>query len=264
MAGTRGQVAASSLTRREYEVSRLVREGLSNKEIAQRLFLSERTVEGHIASICNKLGFHSRVQIAVWIAQQSGAATTGSSAISRSEERRGALPPLWVLAIMGAGTPLPFVALIYQWSQPPATGLPAAAVNALVSAAALAFVALPAICLAGLANSRQWSAPVAVWGLLASGSLVLIVGFVSLTVASRIGNPFHAADSFESLYAAALLPLLLIHAIAAALVARNHPISVYLVSVVCVVWIVRFGYGMTLGALVLWLLWLRSRKAQTA
>lgn len=262
MAGTPGQVAASSLSRREREVSRLVLEGLSNKEIASRLFLSERTVEGHIASICNKLGFHSRVQVAAWVAQQS-ASTSSESAISRSEERRGTLPPPWVLAIMAAGTPLPFVALIYQWSQPAAAGLPAALINALVSAAALAFVALPAISLAGLADGRRWSAPVAVWGLLATGSVVLLVGIVSLTVASRTGSPFHPADPFESLYAAALVPLLLVHAIAAALVARNRPLSWYLVSIVCVVWIVRFGYGLTLAALVLWMLWSRSRKAQT-
>lgn len=262
MAGTPGQVAAPSLTRREREVSRLVKEGLSNKEIALKLFLSERTIEGHVASICNKLGFHSRVQIAAWVAQQGGASTGGHYAPSNSERRRGFLPPPWVLAIMAAGTPLPFIAVIYQWSQPADAGLPAVAVNVLVSAAALAFVAVPAISLTGLATDKRWSAPLAAGGLLATGSVVLLVGIASQSIASRAGNPFHAADPFESVYAASLVPLLLMHALAAAFMARRHPLSRFFVSAVCVVWIVRFGYGLTLATLVLWLLWSHSTKAR--
>ena len=42
---------------------------MSNKEIASRLALSERTVEGHVEQICNKLGFNSRVQIGIWMTQ---------------------------------------------------------------------------------------------------------------------------------------------------------------------------------------------------
>jgi len=56
-----------ALTRRQLEVARLVAEGLTNKEIASRLFISERTAEGHVDQICNKLGFNSRVQIAAWL-----------------------------------------------------------------------------------------------------------------------------------------------------------------------------------------------------
>ena len=58
-----------TLTRRQLEVARLVARAMSNKEIASRLALSERTVEGHVEQICNKLGFNSRVQIGVWITQ---------------------------------------------------------------------------------------------------------------------------------------------------------------------------------------------------
>ena len=46
----------------------LVAEGLSNREIATRLFISERTAESHVEQIRGKLGFHSRVQIAGWVA----------------------------------------------------------------------------------------------------------------------------------------------------------------------------------------------------
>jgi DNA-binding NarL/FixJ family response regulator len=56
------------LGRRESDVARLVAEGLSNKQIGTRLFISERTVDSHVRSILNKLGFNSRAQIAAWLA----------------------------------------------------------------------------------------------------------------------------------------------------------------------------------------------------
>jgi predicted ATPase/DNA-binding CsgD family transcriptional regulator len=55
------------LGKREAEVARLVAEGMSNKEIGARLFISERTVDSHVRSILNKLGFNSRAQIAAWM-----------------------------------------------------------------------------------------------------------------------------------------------------------------------------------------------------
>jgi len=58
------------LSKRELEVAGLVSEGLSNKEIGSRIFLSERTVETHVSNIFNKLGVSSRVEIAGWIAQE--------------------------------------------------------------------------------------------------------------------------------------------------------------------------------------------------
>ena len=63
-------VTTLPLTRRELEVADLVRDGLTNREIAGRLFLSERTVEGHVAQICSKLGLRSRLQIATWVVEQ--------------------------------------------------------------------------------------------------------------------------------------------------------------------------------------------------
>ena len=56
------------LGKREAEVARLIAEGLSNKEIAARLFLSQRTVDSHVHNMLNKLGFNSRAQVAAWIA----------------------------------------------------------------------------------------------------------------------------------------------------------------------------------------------------
>jgi DNA-binding CsgD family transcriptional regulator len=54
------------LTPREREVARYLSQGKSNREIAEGLVLSERTVENHVGNILMKLGFDSRAQIAVW------------------------------------------------------------------------------------------------------------------------------------------------------------------------------------------------------
>ena len=56
------------LSRREVEVAQLVADGATNAQVAARLFISERTVESHLASIFNKLGVDSRLQVARWFA----------------------------------------------------------------------------------------------------------------------------------------------------------------------------------------------------
>lgn len=66
---TRSPQPQQTLTRREQEVCQLVAEGLSNKEIADRLVISRRTAEGHVEHILVKLGFTSRTQVAAWIAK---------------------------------------------------------------------------------------------------------------------------------------------------------------------------------------------------
>jgi len=61
-AGTTGPLA-----RRELEVSRLIAEGMTNRQIGAQLFISERTVGSHVRSIMDKLGLNHRAQIAVWM-----------------------------------------------------------------------------------------------------------------------------------------------------------------------------------------------------
>jgi DNA-binding NarL/FixJ family response regulator len=55
------------LIHREEEIAILVRRGLTNRQIAAELVISESTVETHLARIFEKLGRHSRTQLAVWI-----------------------------------------------------------------------------------------------------------------------------------------------------------------------------------------------------
>lgn len=54
------------LTRREYEVITLIAEGLNNKEIAERLFISEKTVKNHVSNIFKKIGVNDRTQAAIY------------------------------------------------------------------------------------------------------------------------------------------------------------------------------------------------------
>jgi non-specific serine/threonine protein kinase len=62
--------SAQQLTKRERQVADLVAQGWTNKAIAARLVISQRTAEGHVEHILTKLGFTSRAQIAAWVAGQ--------------------------------------------------------------------------------------------------------------------------------------------------------------------------------------------------
>ena len=62
------------LTAREREVAELVGDGLTNRAIAGRLVVSERTVEGHVARVLSKLGIRTRSELSAWIAR----GTTGA------------------------------------------------------------------------------------------------------------------------------------------------------------------------------------------
>ncbi len=57
-----------ALTRREREVADLVSQGLTNRELAERLVIAERTAENHVQHILVKLGLSNRSQLAVWAA----------------------------------------------------------------------------------------------------------------------------------------------------------------------------------------------------
>ena len=48
----------------------LVGQGMSNRQIAQELFLSERKIENHVSKILRKLGLASRTEIAAWATEQ--------------------------------------------------------------------------------------------------------------------------------------------------------------------------------------------------
>ncbi len=64
----KGSEIFSELTQRETEIVRLIAEGLSNQQIAERLFLSNGTVRNHISTILEKTGLEHRTQIAVmWL-----------------------------------------------------------------------------------------------------------------------------------------------------------------------------------------------------
>lgn len=65
---TPSAASSAGLTKRERQVAGLVAQGLSNRQIAAKLVISQRTAQGHVENILTKLGFNSRTQIAAWIA----------------------------------------------------------------------------------------------------------------------------------------------------------------------------------------------------
>lgn len=54
------------LTKREYEVLTLIAEGLNNKDIADKLYISEKTVKNHVSSIFKKIEVNDRIQAAIF------------------------------------------------------------------------------------------------------------------------------------------------------------------------------------------------------
>ncbi len=60
----------SALTERERAVLELMGEGLSNREIAERLFLAEKTVKNYVTSVLAKLGMERRTQAVAWFARR--------------------------------------------------------------------------------------------------------------------------------------------------------------------------------------------------
>ena len=60
------QVAAPKLTDRELQVLKLVAQGMSNREVAEQLFISENTVKNHVRNILEKLHLHSRMEAVIY------------------------------------------------------------------------------------------------------------------------------------------------------------------------------------------------------
>ena len=58
--------SVNRLSRREREVTQLLAQGLTNRQISGALSISERTVGSHIEHIMTKLGIRSRTRVAVW------------------------------------------------------------------------------------------------------------------------------------------------------------------------------------------------------
>ncbi len=100
-------MSGPQLTPREKEVAALVADGLTNREIAARLVISERTAEGHIEQIRNKLGFKARSQVAAWAVAEGLRSSVTQGASDRhpkAEPQRQLLPPT---APLVAPAPLP-------------------------------------------------------------------------------------------------------------------------------------------------------------
>ncbi|HSC02019.1 MAG TPA: AAA family ATPase [Solirubrobacteraceae bacterium] len=82
--GSRGSALGSALSPRELEVATLVAAGKRNREVAAALFLSEKTVESHLARIYDKLGVRSRAALATILAAEGYAPTTDSDTKARA------------------------------------------------------------------------------------------------------------------------------------------------------------------------------------
>jgi DNA-binding NarL/FixJ family response regulator len=68
--GAHASGPGGTLTPKELEVAQLIYEGLRNREIADRLVISERTVDNHVQHILTKLDFHNRGEIVRWWAER--------------------------------------------------------------------------------------------------------------------------------------------------------------------------------------------------
>ncbi len=98
MSASSGGNGPVRLSRRELEIARLVAEGLTNRDIATRLFISERTVDGHLEHVREKLGVNTRAQIATWVVREGDVspAVAGSVAPPRPALRSRGISRRWL------------------------------------------------------------------------------------------------------------------------------------------------------------------------
>ena len=66
----RDQVSTPRVTARELEVLKLVAQGLNNRQIGTRLFISENTVKNHVRNILEKLQLHSRMDAVMYAVRE--------------------------------------------------------------------------------------------------------------------------------------------------------------------------------------------------
>lgn len=67
MVNSRVPALPATLTAREREVAMLIPDGLTNRQIAERLVIATRTADNHVQHIFDKLGVSSRAQVAAWV-----------------------------------------------------------------------------------------------------------------------------------------------------------------------------------------------------
>ncbi len=120
----RGRGRQSNLSRREREIAALVAEGLTNRAIAARMFLSERTVDSHLEHIREKLGVSSRAQVATWFVAQPQSGAGGPAAPSGRVPRARSLNR-WLAVAAVAVVALAAGALVYERLSPVAPSGPA-------------------------------------------------------------------------------------------------------------------------------------------
>jgi DNA-binding CsgD family transcriptional regulator/sugar lactone lactonase YvrE len=105
------------------EVAALVAQGLTNREIATHLYLSERTVDGHLEHLREKLGVSNRAQITAWYVRQGGAEAVTSAPISapatRPQTRLVAHPRLWLAVALVLGLLVAGVGVVQLLAPPP-------------------------------------------------------------------------------------------------------------------------------------------------
>jgi DNA-binding CsgD family transcriptional regulator/sugar lactone lactonase YvrE len=97
---TLNQRSEPNLSRREREVAALVAEGLTNRQIGERLFISERTVDGHLEHVREKLAVNTRAQIAAWYVNQSRAELASVDAPPARQPRSLATRPFVAIALL--------------------------------------------------------------------------------------------------------------------------------------------------------------------
>lgn len=96
----RDVLTQKGLSHREAEVAELVTKGLSNKEVASQLFVTEKTVKFHLTNIYKKMAVKSRAQLIVWCVPhgvdfinsgaQAGMATAGTAIAPTAQTAPGA------------------------------------------------------------------------------------------------------------------------------------------------------------------------------